>query len=264
MKNNRLLKEVRQFQKIAGILKEDDNIDEAKAGKELFDKVLNSSSFIAFMDDGDWNYTRFGFGDVDGKCYMVEMESGYEDDRDLTELKSGLTANMVVKAGVKKGFFEVGYFNFYSEDRESEMVNWLEGLYASKPGMQAEEKRLNYKDKPNFGFEPEDKKIRGTWILDNEGESVYLIKKCSSYANFLARVEDRMSKDPDFAAAYKYFSENVEYFAEPLIDNEEYGDFDDIFGEDFTEMSQAEPDDILTFDEWANDITAVWKRDFNG
>ena len=101
-----------------------------KAGKDLFNKVLNSSSFTAFMDDGDWNYTRFGFGDVDGKCYMVEMESGYEDDRDVTELRSGLTTNMVVKAGVKKGFFEVGEDNFYSEDREDEMVNWLEGLYA--------------------------------------------------------------------------------------------------------------------------------------
>lgn len=125
-------------------------------------------------------------------------------------------------------------------------------------------KRLNYRDKPDFGFEPIDKVTGGTWILDNEGESVYLIKQCPSYANFLARVKDRMKKDPNFAAAFKYFSENVEYFAQPLEDNKEYGDFDDIFGEDFTEMSQADPDDILTFDEWANDTTAVWKRDFNG
>ena len=57
--------------------------------KELFESVIKSK-FRSIMDGGDWNYDRFGFGELDGKVYRVELE-GYEDDRDVYELREGLS-----------------------------------------------------------------------------------------------------------------------------------------------------------------------------
>ena len=73
--------------------------------KKLFKKVLKGN-FKSIMDYGMYNYNRFGFGEVEGKCYRVELE-GYEDDRDVFELKEGLSVEEIIKEGVKKKFFDV-------------------------------------------------------------------------------------------------------------------------------------------------------------
>ncbi len=95
--------------------------------KELFESVIKSK-FRSIMDGGDWNYDRFGFGELDGKVYRVELE-GYEDDRDVYELREGLSVEGIIKEGEEKGFWEVIEDGIYYEmDLEDEMMEWVESL----------------------------------------------------------------------------------------------------------------------------------------
>jgi hypothetical protein len=95
--------------------------------KKLMKRVLEGG-FKSIMDGGDWNYDRFGFGEVDGKCYRVELE-GYDDDRDVFELKEGLNVDGIIKEGVERKFFEVVEEDiFYDEELEGEMMDWLFSL----------------------------------------------------------------------------------------------------------------------------------------
>ena len=95
--------------------------------KKLFKKVLEGN-FKSIMDGGDWNYDRFGFGEVEGKCYRVELE-GYGDDRDVFELKEGLSVDGIIKEGVEKKFFEIVEDDiFYEEELEEEMMDWIFSL----------------------------------------------------------------------------------------------------------------------------------------
>ena len=95
--------------------------------KKLFKKVVGSN-FKSIMDNGDWEYDRFGFGEVDGKCYRVELE-GSESDEDVFELKEGLSVDGIIKEGIEKGFFEVEESGIYYEmDLEDEMMDWIFSL----------------------------------------------------------------------------------------------------------------------------------------
>ena len=95
--------------------------------KKLFKKVLKGN-FKSIMDYGMYNYNRFGFGEVEGKCYRVELE-GYEDDRDVFELKEGLSVEEIIKEGVEKKFFDVVEDDiFYFEEVEEEMMDWIFSL----------------------------------------------------------------------------------------------------------------------------------------
>ena len=95
--------------------------------KKLFKKVLKGN-FKSIMDYGMYNYNRFGFGEVEGKCYRVELE-GYEDDRDVFELKEGLSVEEIIKEGVDKKFFDVVEDDiFYFEEVEEEMMDWIFSL----------------------------------------------------------------------------------------------------------------------------------------
>ena len=119
MKKKSLLNEVRQLQKIAGILKENEGEG------SLFDTLTDDPNFIAFSDNGDWEYTRFGLVDKDGKAYYVVLERS-ENDEDVYELSPGITAAKIVKDGVQKGYFEKINGSWYYEiELEEEIVNWL-------------------------------------------------------------------------------------------------------------------------------------------
>ena len=58
-----------RFQKIAGLIKEDEDFDLSDNPLNVrnfptFEEITHSNTFQFLMDDGDWNYGRFGFGDV--------------------------------------------------------------------------------------------------------------------------------------------------------------------------------------------------------
>ena len=120
------INEVKQLQKIAGITEivvKPTNMDPAS-----FEEVLESPTFNSVMDGGDWNYDRFGFGEVNGRCYMLELE-GSESQDDVSELKKGLTVKKIISQGKQKGFFDIqGTDIFYEEDQEDEMNEWLNSL----------------------------------------------------------------------------------------------------------------------------------------
>jgi len=96
--------------------------------KNLFSKIVESKDFVSVMDGGDWNYDRFGFGEVDGKCYRVELE-GSESDEDVFELKEGSDIKTILNVGVERGFLEEVEDSWYYEiDMEDEMMEWIESL----------------------------------------------------------------------------------------------------------------------------------------
>jgi hypothetical protein len=96
--------------------------------KNLFSKIVKSKDFVSVMDGGDWNYDRFGFGEVDGKCYRVELE-GSESDEDVFELREELHIGNILVMGVSEGFFEkVDEGWYYEMDKEDEMMEWIESL----------------------------------------------------------------------------------------------------------------------------------------
>ena len=96
--------------------------------KNLFKKIVNGN-FSRIMDGGIWNYDRFGFGELEGKVYRVELE-GEGSNEDVIELRDGLSVEGIIEEGVNRGFFEVTEEDgiFYEEDLEDEMMDWLNGL----------------------------------------------------------------------------------------------------------------------------------------
>jgi hypothetical protein len=62
---------------------------------------------VSMMDDGDWEYVRWGVGEVDGKVFMVDLDEGGEGDeeREMMYVKEGLSVEDVCKIGVEVGVF---------------------------------------------------------------------------------------------------------------------------------------------------------------
>jgi len=93
--------------------------------KKLFKKIIDSKDFVSVSDNGDWEYCRFGFGEVNGKLYRVELE-GSESDDDVFELKEGSDIKTILNVGVEKGFFEeIEDSWYYDEEKEEEMMDWI-------------------------------------------------------------------------------------------------------------------------------------------
>lgn len=126
------LSEIKKLQKIAGILKEEKDFDLSDNPLQhiqpSYDDIVDSNTFVSIRDNGDWNYTRFGFGELNGRCYMVELE-GNDSDDDTYLLKRGLTVKDILDQGQQKGFFDIQDGDvFYEEDLEYEMSEWLDSL----------------------------------------------------------------------------------------------------------------------------------------
>ena len=97
--------------------------------KNLFERVTENESFKIIRDGGVWNYDRFGFGELEGKVYRVELE-GSESDGDVVELKDNLSVGGIIKEGDEKGFWEIDEDGvvYYEEDLEDEMMEWLDNF----------------------------------------------------------------------------------------------------------------------------------------
>ena len=81
---------------------------------------------VEMMDDGDWEYVRWGVGEVDGKVFMVDLEDVGEEG-EMMFVKEGLSVEDVCKIGVEVGVFvdssEWGY-----DENDRYRVKWeLEG-----------------------------------------------------------------------------------------------------------------------------------------
>lgn len=131
------INEVKQLQKIAGLLKEDefDTLDNPLAiRKPSFQELFEDKSFVSVKDDGHYEYDRFGFADYRRNCYMLDLEGNDSDDVYL--LKKGLTVQKVVEEGKRLRYFYYytdgrGYTDlFYRVDFEAEISDWLESLKA--------------------------------------------------------------------------------------------------------------------------------------
>ncbi len=132
-----LLYEVHQLKKIAGLLKEEDLdlSDNPLARRDVsVDDIINSNNFISVVNDETEIYL-FGFGDFEGRCYMLDS-----DEEDLVDdtidpyiypLKRGLTVKKVIDMGKVEGFFHGEIPNIeYNAEYEAEMYAWLNSLRA--------------------------------------------------------------------------------------------------------------------------------------
>ncbi len=135
--NSRILYEVRQLKKIAGLLKEDDLdlTDNPLARREVsVDDVVNSDNFISILND-QTEIFFFGFGDFEGRCYMLFFdEENFVDDNgdpEILPLKRGLTVRDVVSMGKEEGFFYGDIPEIlYNAEVEGPMFAWLNTLIA--------------------------------------------------------------------------------------------------------------------------------------
>jgi hypothetical protein len=77
---------------------------------------------VEMMDDSDWEYVRWGVGEVDGKVFMVDLDDG-DEEREMMYVKEGLSVEDVCKIGVEVGVFvdssEWGY-----DENDRYRVSW--------------------------------------------------------------------------------------------------------------------------------------------
>ncbi len=136
-----LLKEVIRMQKIAGILKEDDDLDLSDTPEftQTLEQLQDNPTYTDFSDDSPWEHRMFALLDKGGSCYLIENLPSEGDDLpdddeytpELIRLKKGLTTKKVVAMGEKKKFWEVTQFgNFVDTSREDELNAWLDSLKA--------------------------------------------------------------------------------------------------------------------------------------
>ncbi len=107
-------------------------------------------------------------------------------------------------------------------------------------------------------------------ILDNEGETLIGFKDVNNSADFKNRVEMESQKNPTFKNAFTYYSENSPCFAYPYPAEDKKDDSTARFGTTipniespcaFEEGELGEPNVILKFQEWADEVTKGWVDD---
>jgi hypothetical protein len=136
MKKRALLDEVRKMQKIAGLLKEDDDLDLSDMPEfaVTVDRLLDSPSYTVFISDDSWEQTLFALADYGGSCYWLDIASAADEEDDEPEpvrLKPGLTVEKIVAEGEKRGFFEITEFgNYVDTEKELEVYKWIDSLKA--------------------------------------------------------------------------------------------------------------------------------------
>jgi len=108
-------------------------------------------------------------------------------------------------------------------------------------GLLKEADDFDLSDNPLQG--PEQFYKRHYAILNNEDEEIVGFKDVVNENDFFNRVNRKRKESPDFKHAYDFLIENEPFFCEKYPGDEFEGDLTD-------------PDYILTFDEWANDVKA--------
>ena len=72
---------------------------------EFNDKINNKNLEVVMMDNGDWEYDRVGIGVEDGKCVVVDIEEGCDEDDNYLGWKVNFNSvEEVIESGLKDGW----------------------------------------------------------------------------------------------------------------------------------------------------------------
>ena len=58
---------------------------------------------VELMDDGDWEYVRVGVGVMNGRVFVVDLDDGGEEWREMNFVKEGLSVEDVLRVGCEVG-----------------------------------------------------------------------------------------------------------------------------------------------------------------
>lgn len=90
--------------------------------------VIDHPSFTPFMDNGGWEYDRFGFAEIRGKVYYIpDLEA--EDEMEVTPLRKGISLSQLISIGKEKGYFSEDEYGIYFDiELEMEIDQWINSL----------------------------------------------------------------------------------------------------------------------------------------
>ena len=124
------MNEIKRLQKIAGLLKEEIDLSGTPEFSSLpsAEDVINHPSFTPFMDNGGWEYDRFGFAEIRGKVYYIpDLEA--EDEMEVTPLRKGISLSQLISIGKEKGYFSENEYGIYFDiELEREIDQWINSL----------------------------------------------------------------------------------------------------------------------------------------
>ena len=73
---------------------------------DLFNEEQFNEVFLTLEDNGDWEYTRLGFGEDHVGLYMVDLDDSGEQFRDKFYINEKFSVGDVLAEGVACGVFE--------------------------------------------------------------------------------------------------------------------------------------------------------------
>lgn len=73
---------------------------------DLYNEEQYKEVFMTLDDNGDWEYTRLGFGEDHVGLYMVDLDDTGEQFRDKVYINDKLSVSDVLAEGVECGVFE--------------------------------------------------------------------------------------------------------------------------------------------------------------
>lgn len=124
------MNEIKRLQKIAGLLKEEIDLSGTPEFSSLpsAEDVIDHPSFTPFMDNGGWEYDRFGFAEIRGKVYYIpDLEA--EDEMEVTPLRKGISLSQLISIGKEKGYFSEDEYGIYFDiELEREIDQWINSL----------------------------------------------------------------------------------------------------------------------------------------
>ena len=124
------MNEIKRLQKIAGLLKEEIDLSGTPEFSSLpsAEDVIDHPSFTPFMDNGGWEYDRFGFAEIRGKVYYIpDLEA--EDEMEVTPLRRGISLSQLISIGKEKGYFSENEYGIYFDiELEREIDQWINSL----------------------------------------------------------------------------------------------------------------------------------------
>ena len=223
-----------RLQKLAGLLKEAEDFD-------LSDNPLQQ--FYKF-EIGEKAYDGFGSYLPEDYCTILDRRSSLSKvEKDpvkkkyLRELRDWL-----------KNSTRISDQPWYLIEWSGDDISWEpQERLISQMELDVENGNLNevedfdLSDNPFIGPEQFYKKHYA--ILNNEDEEIVGFKDVVNENDFFNRVNRKRKESPDFKHAYDFLIENEPFFCEKYPGDEFEGDLTD-------------PDYILTFEEWANDVKA--------
>ena len=87
---------------------------------DLYNEEQYKEIFMTLVDNGDWEYTRLGFGEDHVGLYMVDLDDSGEPFRDKIYINEKFSVSDVLAEGVDCGVFEkyeAGGKSYFSKTR---------------------------------------------------------------------------------------------------------------------------------------------------